>query len=741
MNRKQKIIVSITGITVVLLALLGITYAYYLTRIQGNTNTNSISITTADLSLVYRDGTTEILTSDTLLIPGEFEGTKDFTVTNNGNSSVTYGVILEDMINPLTRPQDMKMTLSCSSDKEDSGCSGLDEMSLPSTNEFLVENIIEVGETHTYELKLRYIEAGEDQSIDMGKTISGKLNIIDSHDTVDMTGTVASYEEGDYVQVNSEPKISYITKDGKYKVVGLKPEHHTIAVYNKDGNLKGDKEFTIKSGTTESISENEITITKDTRTITMNVTAINNDKTITTGSATLNKYNPFKSGTLAYEILNNANNVTEDEKTLGYAEFVEKTYFKVAEEIPVYKGDASLDISSWYLFDSYSDADAAINEGLIWGDTLTAISSCNEDSIGKYLISTEDYSIKGPILSCDSDAKPVIYDYIDKYESSLSLENDDYGNTYYFRGNVMNNYLSFAGMCWRIVRIAGDNSIKLTLEDQDEVCSESIDGNWGVPHLHTGNTYYTRNYGYSKTYVNNSSGSTSSDPKYVFNYLQPTDTVDRSMVKFFYDFQINNLNGYLNKLKSGDWCIADESYSSEKLADTLLSQNININDLRYSDTVFYFDSYVRLAGNDTNGYKPMLKCTGTNLAEFQKVDYNSETVIENADMYVGALTADEVVYAGAKVGALNKYFYLMNESFRNDTFDYYYFYTMSPGKFGKNGFTETDFILTLNGSGGFNNFPVHGDGSSVTFRPTINLKPETQFFSGNGSLSNPYVIE
>ena len=49
MNRSQKIVVSIVGITIVLLALLGITYAYYLTRIEGNTNTNSVSITTANL--------------------------------------------------------------------------------------------------------------------------------------------------------------------------------------------------------------------------------------------------------------------------------------------------------------------------------------------------------------------------------------------------------------------------------------------------------------------------------------------------------------------------------------------------------------------------------------------------------------------------------------------------------------------------------------------------------------------
>ena len=53
MNRKSRIIVSVVGITIVLLALLGLTYAYYLTRIQGNTNTNSISVTSANLKIVY----------------------------------------------------------------------------------------------------------------------------------------------------------------------------------------------------------------------------------------------------------------------------------------------------------------------------------------------------------------------------------------------------------------------------------------------------------------------------------------------------------------------------------------------------------------------------------------------------------------------------------------------------------------------------------------------------------------
>ena len=38
---------------------------------------------------------------------------------------------------------------------------------------------------------------------------------------------------------------------------------------------------------------------------------------------------------------------------------------------------------------------------------------------------------------------------------------DDYGTTYYFRGNVTNNYVYFAGYYWRIIRINGNGSLRL----------------------------------------------------------------------------------------------------------------------------------------------------------------------------------------------------------------------------------------------------------------------------------------
>ena len=43
------------------------------------------------------------------------------------------------------------------------------------------------------------------------------------------------------------------------------------------------------------------------------------------------------------------------------------------------------------------------------------------------------------------------------------LQPDDYGTSYYYRGNIPNNYVIFAGKCWRIVRVDGAGNIKLFL--------------------------------------------------------------------------------------------------------------------------------------------------------------------------------------------------------------------------------------------------------------------------------------
>ena len=80
MNRKQKIIVSVVGIFIVLLALVGLTYAYFLTQVKGNTNNKSISVTTA-----YDSEGNVLGTASEIIAESEFDSEGVYFYYHGGN--------------------------------------------------------------------------------------------------------------------------------------------------------------------------------------------------------------------------------------------------------------------------------------------------------------------------------------------------------------------------------------------------------------------------------------------------------------------------------------------------------------------------------------------------------------------------------------------------------------------------------------------------------------------------------
>ena len=50
----------------------------------------------------------------------------------------------------------------------------------------------------------------------------------------------------------------------------------------------------------------------------------------------------------------------------------------------------------------------------------------------------------------------------------LIKKSTEHGSEYYFRGNISNNYVSFANLLWRIVKINEDNTVKLVLDNTTE---------------------------------------------------------------------------------------------------------------------------------------------------------------------------------------------------------------------------------------------------------------------------------
>lgn len=82
--------------------------------------------------------------------------------------------------------------------------------------------------------------------------------------------------------------------------------------------------------------------------------------------------------------------------------------------------------------------------------------------------SKEDPNFSQIILnnnSINKETKTKVGEQVAVTDEGLIMDIDDNGNTFYFRGNVANNYVEFAGKIWRIVRINGDGTVKIVLND------------------------------------------------------------------------------------------------------------------------------------------------------------------------------------------------------------------------------------------------------------------------------------
>ena len=422
MDRKQKIIVSVVGIFIVLLALVGITYGYFLTQIQGNTNTNSISITTANLRLVYADGSPNIEAVNIQPSKTEFY-TKTFIVTNEGNACIDYEVYLENVINNFVHEEDLLMFITCSSNITGNTCNGYGNGSVtdntptfgdsiyPQTNSLLIQNSIEAktstspAEIHTYTLYLRFNDDDSDQSVDMGKTLQGKIQIYDPKDVVAITGIVTVYDSSYYLELKNtktnEIKTSEIASDGSYIFYGVGAEEHTIYVMkrNSDGSTSeiGSSTINVTKGNEASInsSASNMVINDDSYKATVNVTIPESKNSITLTGVSVKEYNPFNETSLAYQI------------------------YKNKAVVQKYTKDGT----------TYTENGTEANKII---KQLTTV-------IG-------------------------IADGTNIEDNGLFKAQDDYGTSYIYRGSVINNYVDFAGFSWRIVRIIVDGSVRLILE-------------------------------------------------------------------------------------------------------------------------------------------------------------------------------------------------------------------------------------------------------------------------------------
>ena len=110
---------------------------------------------------------------------------------------------------------------------------------------------------------------------------------------------------------------------------------------------------------------------------------------------------------------------------------------------------------------------------VIWIDSEASNEIQNHYFFGKVIITGEQYiekNLKETILAENSivESEPTLDDISYNvnenglYKSTATNKGDP---TYYFRGNIENNYVEFAGFAWRIVRINEDGTIRLIMQD------------------------------------------------------------------------------------------------------------------------------------------------------------------------------------------------------------------------------------------------------------------------------------
>ena len=284
---------------------------------------------------------------------------------------------------------------------------------------------------------------------------------------------------------------------------------------------------------------------------------------------------------------------------------------------------------------------------------------------------------------------------------------DDMGTSYYFRGDVENNYVYFAGFYWRIIRINGDGSIRM---------------------IYAGTSAHENGYNDSSTHDMNigpsAFNSTDNDNAYVgymygtvgaSDYTTTHANTNDSTIKKMLD------NWYTNNIKD----TVDEQYIVDAIYcnDRELSSGTGT-----GTTVTYYKPYERLATNKT----PSLKCSQVN-DRFTKEATISGVPGNGALTYpIGLITADEASYAGVGTfgfGSEGGNYYLYSGN---------WYWTMSSFGVTDNGLEAEEFIVHTPGILCYQNSYSGTDSYRGTVRPVISISSDN--LVGTGTKTDPFKI-
>lgn len=270
---------------------------------------------------------------------------------------------------------------------------------------------------------------------------------------------------------------------------------------------------------------------------------------------------------------------------------------------------------------------------------------------------------------------------------------DDYGDSFFYRGKVLDNNIIFDNICWKIIRINGNGTIRIIYNGNQNSGACSSEGET------IGKTPYNSD-GYDNTFV----GYMHSN-KAQSNYEDTHKNLYESDLKIYID------KWYENTITKDNQYISDSLFCNDRGVEN----TNNNNGIGNSQTGFYGS---RIHYDFTS---PVLTCQNKN----DRFTVNDKNIGNGYLKYpIATITGDEIMLAGYKFGESNTSGYMSSE---------YAYWTMSPVANDPNGEGASVWLIS--------NGIQFGHVKSTYFaRPVLNLKQGTKIISGEGTSESPYIV-
>ena len=327
-------------------------------------------------------------------------------------------------------------------------------------------------------------------------------------------------------------------------------------------------------------------------------------------------------------------------------------------------------------------------------------------------------------------------------EAVLASTEDDYGTSYYFRGAITNNFVEYANMCWRIVRVTGNGAIKLVLYNYNGLTTTNNTPTSSTPCNATGEDYALARYeGNTYKSIFNIASSDNAYAGFMYGTTGASSYAD-AHANTTPSTILTNLNKWYTNILS-----KQTNFNKEQLADTIwcndksvvtdgafnpspsIIGNVGTN-YGFGTNINYYGSYYRLlSASESSGKGPNLICPNDNnggkLSKFTVSDteYGNGALKNYAK--IGLLTSDEVAFAGGAIEKTNSTYYLGKNT--NPS----YCWTLSPdifSKFGEYGLFYGTLLSDV------------GVESSFGLCPSLSLVSDIKISSGTGTATAPYKI-